>query len=169
MTTTPMRRFVTTLAVGAVLAGGHPVEGDEPDAAAVRTRLTLGGQPLARLLRADPTRPGALVQTPLTQLAAREGGMERTAARDEAREAHPKRSKRAGAIGAGIGAGLGVLLGTAIKSYCHNESGSQCWAAIPTLPRRNAYSGSASVTSDPGRRSGPPAIGTTMYCRPSCM
>ena len=38
---------------------------------------------------------------------------------------------------------------------------------IPVANRN--YSGSASDTSDPGRRFEPPAIGTTMYCRPSCM
>ena len=37
-----------------------------------------------------------------------------------------------------------------------------------TAEKRN-YSGSASDTSEPGNRPEPPAIGTTMYCRPSCM
>lgn len=36
-------------------------------------------------------------------------------------------------------------------------------------PVSQLYSGSASDTSDPGSRFEPPAIGTTMYCRPSCM
>ena len=148
MTTTPMRRIVTTLAVGAVLAGGHPVAGNEPDAAAVRTGLTLGGQPLARLLRADPTNPGGLVQAPPARLDARSDRAGKPTERANAETQRPAQSKRrfgagigAGAIGAGIGAGLGALGGLAFSSLCHNEGGSRCWTAVPVLGGLAALAG----------------------------
>ena len=54
MTKTPIQRMAAALAVSAILAGGPAAAAEESDAAA-RPNLTLGGQPLAGLLRVYPT------------------------------------------------------------------------------------------------------------------
>lgn len=144
MTTTLIDRIAASLAVGVMLAGTHPaVAAEEAHADTARPDLTLGGQPLARLL-SEPMVPGAEVQVSLT-LGARADGMRPLSARTNPAttgNTGRKRRARAGWIGAGIGAGLGSLAGTALKSYCHNEGGRHpCWTAVPVYIGLSALAG----------------------------
>ena len=55
MTKTLMQPMAAALAVSAVASRRTGAAAEESDAAAARPNLTLGGQPLVDLLRADPT------------------------------------------------------------------------------------------------------------------
>lgn len=143
MTTNLIGRIATGLTVSAMLATGQPVLAEEAHAAAPRHGLTLGGQPLARLL-SDPMLPDAVVQASLAGLDAHADGMGPQSPRANALtkgSARPKRRARAGWVGAGIGAGLGVLAGAAANSYCYNEGGAHCWGAFPVLGGLAALAG----------------------------
>ena len=112
------RHFAMALAIGAALVVGNPTAAaaDEPDET---PGLTVGGRPLAELLRTEPTAPflafesspaGARMQSERVGSAVQPG---------KQRGSKAKRALIGGAIGGGIGAFLGY-------SACANESGRNC-------------------------------------------
>ena len=86
---------------------------DEPDAT---PRLTVGGQPLAKLLRTEPGAPFIAFE-PSKVRPARQAGNKGLGRRG-------RKVLRSALIGAGIGAGVGMLPGL---SHCYNEGGSNCF------------------------------------------
>ena len=115
-----------------MLAGGPAAAAEESDAAAARPNLTLGGQPLVDLLRADPTDLDPRAMHAYARLFGREGGAKQPApgtgaGGDRDRD---RRIRHGAAVGAGIGAAAGYFSG---YSWCDNESGGSCSADPLTL------------------------------------
>ena len=131
---TTMRRMAVVLAVGAILAGGHPAAAEETGPPEVRPGLTLGGQPLARALWTDPTSIVVPFHPALTGLHAQAGGAGQAPGTVPVRSTWLKvfrRGSRGGWIGAGIGAGLGAVGGLYLSSLC--GGGPRYPSSVPVL------------------------------------
>ena len=111
MTRTDPRRIAAALAVAAAIVAANPAAAaaQEPDAT---PRLTVGGQPLAKLLRTEPGAPFIAFESSKMRPARQVG--------DKGLGKRGRKIWRSALIGAGIGAGVGMLPG---MSHCHNESG----------------------------------------------
>ena len=114
MTRMDPRRVAAILAVAAAVLAANPAAAaaDEPDAT---PRLTVGGQPLAKLLRTEPAAPFIAFEASKIRPARQVGnkGLGRRG----------RKVLRSALIGAGIGAGVGMIYGL---EYCRNESDSFC-------------------------------------------
>ena len=120
MTRTDPRRLAAVVAVAAAVVAANPaaVAAQEPQTAQepqAAPGLTVGGRPLAELLRTEPGAPFVAFESstvrPVRQGVGENGGRQKT-----------KRLRNA-LIGAGVGAGVGMLAGV---SHCNNESGRNC-------------------------------------------
>ena len=114
MARTDPRRVAAAMAVAAALVAANPTAAaaQEPDG---NPRLTIGGQPLAKLLRTEPGAPFIAFESSKIRPVQQGGG-----------KGLGKRGRkiwRSALIGAGIGAGVGMLPGI---SHCYNEGGSNC-------------------------------------------
>lgn len=115
MTRMDPRRLAAAIGVATavVAAGPTAAAAQEPNAV---PGLTVGGQPLAALLRTEPGAPFVLFESSAIKPVQQGDGE-----KDKRQE---KKRLRNALIGAGIGAGLGMLPGV---QYCHNEAGSNCF------------------------------------------
>ena len=122
MTRMDPRRVAAALAVAAALVAANPATAaaDEPDAT---PRLTVGGQPLAKLLRTEPGAPFIAFEASKVR-PARQAGNNRLGKRG-------RKIMRSALIGAGIGAGAGMLAG---MEHCRNESGGFCFGRTLASP-----------------------------------
>lgn len=114
MTRMDSRRLAAVVAVAAAVMAANPAAttAQKPDAA---PGLTIGGQPLAMLLRTEPGKPFIVFESSKVRTVQQAG-----------RNGLGKRGRtiwRSALIGAGIGAGVGMLPG---MSHCYNEGGSNC-------------------------------------------
>ena len=102
MTRMDPRRLAAVVAVAAAVMAANPAAAasQEPNAA---PGLTIGGQPLAMLLRTEPGKPFIVFESSKVRTAQQAGG-----------NGLGKRGRkvwRSALIGAGIGAGVGALRG----------------------------------------------------------
>ena len=117
MTRMDPRRLAAAVVVAAAVMAANPaaVAAQEPDTAA---GLTVGGQPLATLLRTEPGEPFVAFEASKFRPAQPAGG-KRLGKRG-------RKIWRSALIGAGIGFGVGTLPGI---SHCRNEGASNCFPA----------------------------------------
>ena len=105
--------------VGLLLVLGVPIDAmAASDNDAVSSRLTVGGQKLAALLRAEPMMPVAF-EAGFARLEPRGSGE----SRGQAGSAHRGNRRKSVLIGGAIGGGTGAYMGYAV---CANESGRNC-------------------------------------------
>ena len=113
-------RIAVALMVGSVVVFGFPVGAVAADDAAAPSRLTIGGQPLARLVRTEPTAPFVAFDAAPMRLGTQDSGAEQ--ASGAAQQSGMNRGKIV-LISAAIGAGLGLAMGSA---RCGNEGSRSC-------------------------------------------
>ena len=113
-------RIAVTLVVGTVVVFGLPVGAAAADDAAIPSRLTIGGQPLDRLVRTEPAPPFVAFEPGYVRVDAQAGGAEQAASEDEQRGGN---RAKAVWIGAGIGAGIGLSMG-AVRGYNEGSASS---------------------------------------------
>ena len=114
MTAAP--RIAAALMAGTVLVLGLPIGAVAADDEVVPSRLTVGGKPLAALVRTEPTAPFVAYESGYVSTGIRADDTERADNEDE----QPRSMRKSVLIGAGIGAGAGLAMG---GTTCWNEGG----------------------------------------------
>ena len=108
MVMTATLRIAAALAVGSVLVLGLPSGAVAGDDEAVRSRLTVKGQPLAALVRTEPMAPFVAFEPGFVRVGAQAGGAGQAANGDKPGEGNRAKTLW---ISAGIGAGIGLSMG----------------------------------------------------------
>ena len=120
-------RIAAALMAGTVLVLGLPIGAVAADDKVVPSRLTVGGKPLAALVRTEPTAPFIAYESGYVSVGIQADDTERADNEDE----QPRSMRKSVLIGAGIGAGAGLAMG---GTTCWNEGGGFCgYAGIGAL------------------------------------
>jgi hypothetical protein len=113
-------RIPAALVVGLVLVFGFPVGAVAADDATVPSRLTIGGLPLARLVRTEPSAPFVAFDAAFVRLGTQTGGASQTAGGGNQGGGNRRKIVL---VSAAIGAGIGMSMGA---SRCGNEGSTFC-------------------------------------------
>ena len=115
---TARMRIAAVLVVGWVLVFGFPVGAVASDDVTVPSRLTIGGQPLDRLVRTEPMTPFVAFDAAPVRLGTDASGAEQTAGGGNQGGGNRRKTLL---ISAAVGAGAGMLMG---MKRCDNGGSS---------------------------------------------